>query len=109
MSTFLGLLLPAREVGGDLFDFFIRDEKLFFCIGDVSGKGVPSAMVMAVTHSLFQLSRYMRTIRLPSCRFINEALCQGNESNMFVTLFIGVLDLPTGGSAIVMPATTSQY
>ncbi|MBO4447761.1 MAG: HAMP domain-containing protein, partial [Bacteroidales bacterium] len=45
---------PAKEVGGDLFDFFLRDEKLFFCIGDVSGKGAPAAMLMAVTHSLFR-------------------------------------------------------
>ena len=48
-------LLPAREVGGDLYDFFIRDEKLFFCIGDVSGKGVPASLVMAVTRSLFRV------------------------------------------------------
>ena len=49
-----GRLRPAKEVGGDLFDFFIRDEKLFFCIGDVSGKGVPASLVMAVTRSLFR-------------------------------------------------------
>ena len=49
-----GMVLPAKEVGGDLFDFYIRENKLFFCIGDVSGKGVPAALVMAVTHSLFR-------------------------------------------------------
>ena len=60
-----GSLVPAREVGGDLFDFFLRDEKLFFCIGDVSGKGVPSAMVMAVTPIRCSvLLRHMRTILL---------------------------------------------
>ena len=47
-------LIPAKEVGGDLYDFFIRDNKLFFCIGDVSGKGVPASLVMAVTRSLFR-------------------------------------------------------
>lgn len=91
-----GSLVPAREVGGDLFDYYIRDEKLFFCIGDVSGKGAPSAMLMGVIHSMFRAfsahennpSRIMQTI--------NETSCQGNETNMFVTLFIGVLDLPTG-------------
>ncbi len=91
-----GSLVPAREVGGDLYDYFIRDEKLFFCIGDVSGKGAASAMLMGVTHALFRSisahesdpSRIMHTI--------NETSCQGNDSNMFVTLFIGVLDLPTG-------------
>ena len=48
-------LVPAKEVGGDLYDFNIRDGKLFFCIGDVSGKGVPAALVMAVTRSLFRI------------------------------------------------------
>ena len=91
-----GSLVPAREVGGDLFDYFIRDEKLFFCIGDVSGKGVPSAMLMAVTHALFRSASAHESN--PACimHTINETSCQGNESNMFVTLFIGVLDLPTG-------------
>jgi serine phosphatase RsbU (regulator of sigma subunit) len=49
-----GFLVPAREVGGDLYDFFLQDGKLFFCIGDVSGKGVPSAMVMSKIQSLFR-------------------------------------------------------
>ena len=49
-----GELTPAKSVGGDLFDFYIRDEKLFFCIGDVSGKGVPASLVMAVTRAQFR-------------------------------------------------------
>lgn len=91
-----GSLVPAREVGGDLFDFFLRDEKLFFCIGDVSGKGVPSAMVMAVTHSLFRSASVHENNPARMMQVINETSCHGNEANMFVTLFIGVLDLPTG-------------
>ena len=91
-----GSLTPAREVGGDLFDFFLRDEKLFFCIGDVSGKGVPSAMVMAVIHSMFRMASAHENNPARIMQSINEASCQGNESNMFVTLFLGVLDLPTG-------------
>ena len=91
-----GSLVPAREVGGDLFDFFLRDEKLFFCIGDVSGKGVPSAMLMAVMHSLFRSSSAHENNPARMMQIINETSCHGNESNMFVTLFIGVLDLPTG-------------
>ena len=91
-----GLLLPAREVGGDLFDYLVRDEKLFFCIGDVSGKGVPSAMVMAVVHSLFQAVTVHENNPARMMQFVNESSCKGNESNMFVTLFFGVLDLPTG-------------
>lgn len=89
-------LIPAKEVGGDLYDFYIRDEKLFFCVGDVSGKGVPAAMVMAVTHALFRtLSAHeAQPNRILSA--INNSLTEGNESSMFVTLFVGVLDLPTG-------------
>jgi sigma-B regulation protein RsbU (phosphoserine phosphatase) len=83
-------------VGGDLFDFFLRDEKLFFCIGDVSGKGVPSAMVMAVIHSMFRMASAHENNPARIMQSINEASCQGNESNIFVTLFLGVLDLPTG-------------
>ena len=91
-----GMLLPAREVGGDLFDFVLRDEKLVFCIGDVSGKGVPSAMVMAVVHSLFRMASAHENNPARIMQNINEASCEGNDSNMFVTLFIGILDLPTG-------------
>ncbi len=91
-----GSLVPAREVGGDLYDYFVRDEKLFFCIGDVSGKGVPSAMVMAVNHALFLSASAHETNPAYIMQSLNEIACQGNESNMFVTMFIGVLDLPTG-------------
>ena len=91
-----GSLIPAREVGGDLFDFFIRDEKLFFTIGDVSGKGVPAAMVMAVIHSLFRMAAAHETNPARIMQTVNETACEGNESNMFVTLFLGILDLPTG-------------
>ena len=89
-------LVPAREVGGDLYDYFIRDEKLFFCIGDVSGKGVPSAMVMSVVHSMFRAFSAHENNPAHIMQAVNEASCRGNDSNMFVTMFIGVLDLPTG-------------
>jgi len=91
-----GSLTPAREVGGDLYDFFVRDEKLFFCIGDVSGKGVPSAIVMAVIHTMFRMASAHENNPARIMQTINETACEGNESNMFVTMFIGVLDLPTG-------------
>ena len=91
-----GSLVPAREVGGDLYDYYIRDEKLFFCIGDVSGKGAPSAMVMGVIHSLFRAFSAHENNPARIMQAINEISCQGNESNIFVTMFIGVLDLPTG-------------
>ena len=91
-----GQLTPAKEVGGDLFDFYIRDEKLFFCIGDVSGKGVPASLVMAVTRSLFRTvsARESQPARIMTT--INESIAEDNDSEMFITLFLGVLDLPTG-------------
>ena len=91
-----GSLVPAREVGGDLFDYYIRDEKLFFCIGDVSGKGTPSAMVMGVIHSLFRSFSAHDNNPAHIMQAMNESSCRDNDSNIFVTMFIGVLDLPTG-------------
>ena len=91
-----GKQITALEVGGDLYDYFVRDEKLFFCIGDVSGKGVPSSLVMAVVHSLFRSVSQHESNPARIMQAINESACDGNEANMFVTMFIGVLDLPTG-------------
>ena len=91
-----GQLVPAKEVGGDLFDFYIRDEKLFFCIGDVSGKGVPASLLMAVTRSLFRTVSSHESQPAHIMATINESIAEDNDSNMFITLFIGVLDLPTG-------------
>ena len=91
-----GSLVPAKEVGGDLFDFYIRDEKLFFCIGDVSGKGVPSAIVMAVMQKLFRITSAHTSNPANIVQAINQELCNNNERNMFMTFFIGILDLPSG-------------
>ena len=92
-----GEVIPAKEVGGDLFDFYIRENKLFFCIGDVSGKGVPAALVMAVTRSLFR--SFTSYIDSPAqiVTQMNDSLCgEGNNQDMFVTLFLGIIDLATG-------------
>ena len=91
-----GSLEPAKEVGGDIYDFFIRDGKLFFCIGDVTGKGVPSAILMSVAHSLFRM--VARKEESPSLilEALNHEICSGNESNMFLTFFVGCLDLYSG-------------
>jgi sigma-B regulation protein RsbU (phosphoserine phosphatase) len=91
-----GSLVPAKEVGGDLYDYFIRDEKLFFCIGDVSGKGAASAMMMAVVQTKFRDFSAHENNPARIMQNINIGCCQNNKTNMFVTLFIGVLDLPTG-------------
>ena len=91
-----GFLKPVREVGGDLYDYFVRDEKLFFCIGDVSGKGTPAAMLMAVAHTKFRDFSIHENNPARIMQKINETTSEGNETNMFATLFLGVLDLPTG-------------
>ena len=91
-----GTVEPALEVGGDLFDFLKRDGKLFFCIGDVSGKGIPSAMLMSVIHSLFRMVSMKEESPARILGALNEQICRGNDSNMFVTFFAGCLDLYTG-------------
>ncbi len=89
-------LTPAREVGGDYYDFFIRDEKLFFCIGDVSGKGVPAALVMAVARSVFRMLSERESSPDRIVSQMNDSMARENDYCMFITLFLGVLDLPTG-------------
>ena len=91
-----GEVVTAKKVGGDLFDFFIRDEKLYFSIGDVAGKGVPAALVMAVARSMFRSASMTHTSPKLIVESINRSVCQSNDSFMFVTLFMGVLDLATG-------------
>ncbi len=89
-------LTPAKAVGGDLYDFFIHNEKLFFCIGDVSGKGVPASLVMAVSRTLFRNISAHTDKPGHIVNTMNVNICEGNENCMFVTLFVGVLDLATG-------------
>ncbi len=89
-------IVPAKEVGGDLYDFYIRDEKLFFCIGDVSGKGVPAALVMTVTQSLFRAISSRESSPAKIVANMNDSMAEKNENSMFVTFFCGVLDLVTG-------------
>ena len=95
-SYIYGTLEPALEVGGDLYDFYIRDGKLFFCIGDVSGKGVPSAMLMSMVRSLFRMVSRKEENPSRILWSLNNQLCEGDDNNMFVTCFVGCLDLYTG-------------
>jgi sigma-B regulation protein RsbU (phosphoserine phosphatase) len=92
------VLVPAKAVGGDLYDFFMLDERhLFFLIGDVTDKGVPAALFMAVVKTLFT-TEVKRDYSSPSgvMERVNQVLCQTNPEGMFVTVCIGVLDLDTG-------------
>ena len=90
------LMTPAREVGGDLYDYLLLGDKLFFCIGDVSGKGIPASMFMATTRSMFRVMGKQGIPPSEVARRLNDTLSENNESMMFVTAFIGVLDLVTG-------------
>ena len=90
-----GIVIPAKQVGGDLYDFHIRDNKLIFCIGDVSGKGVPAALVMAVTCSLFRTISAHENKPERIMNMLNDTMSESNDQNMFVTLFLGILDLQT--------------
>jgi sigma-B regulation protein RsbU (phosphoserine phosphatase) len=90
-------LVPAKEVGGDLYDFFFIDgDRLFFAIGDVSGKGVPAALFMAVTKTLLRATAGKAATPGETLRRLNEELYRDNDSCMFVTLFCGILDVRTG-------------
>ena len=89
-------MTPAKEVGGDLYDFFIQGDNLFFCIGDVSGKGVPASLFMAVTRNLFRVEAQMELPPAEIADKLNVNLSRDNEQNMFVTMFIGQLNLVTG-------------
>ena len=92
-------LTPAKAVGGDFYDFLIRDGKLYFCIGDVSGKGVPAAFVMAVISTQFRSLSHTEDKPEIIVSNINTAAEGRNESMMFATLFVGILDLSTGSLA----------
>ena len=89
-------MVPAREVGGDLYDYFIQSGRLYFCIGDVSGKGVPASLFMTVVQNLFRAAGQQGLLPAEIAHRINETLSDRNEQLMFVTMFIGAIDLETG-------------
>jgi len=87
----------AKEVGGDFYDFFLVDKnRLGFVIGDVSGKGVPAAIFMAVSRTLIRATALKGTPAGECMSYVNNLLCSESVSSMFVTVFYGVLDLQTG-------------
>ncbi len=91
------MLQPAKEVGGDLYDFFLLDAShLCFAIGDVSGKGVPASLFMAVTRTLLRSVADKNGSPAEFTGMLNESLSFNNESSMFVTFFVGVINLNTG-------------
>ena len=89
-------MTPAKAVGGDLYDFILLGDKLYFCLGDVSGKGVPASLFMAVARNLFRVVSQQGLPPADIADKMNNALSEDNDSGMFVTMFIGIIDLTTG-------------
>jgi serine phosphatase RsbU (regulator of sigma subunit) len=91
------VMTPAKEVGGDLYGYVLQGNKLYFCVGDVSGKGVPASLFMAQVTRLFRTLAAQKMMPDEICTRMNDALSgEDNERCMFVTFFIGLLDIPTG-------------
>lgn len=112
------MLCPAKEVGGDFYDFSLKDDQMYFAIGDVSGKGVPAALMMALTSVIM---RFVSGLGLPintMLERINNSVCKANSHGMFVTLFVARVDLKTGcmeycnaghNAIVVIPPDESPY
>ena len=90
-------MTPAKEVGGDLYNYLLQGDKLYFCVGDVSGKGVPASLFMAQATRLFLTLAKQEMSPAEICTRMNDALSgDDNENNMFVTFWLGLVDLTTG-------------
>jgi serine phosphatase RsbU (regulator of sigma subunit) len=89
-------IVPAKEVGGDLYDFFLQDDRLYFCVGDVSGKGIPASLTMAVAVNLFRTVAKEGFPPEVIATKLNDTMSVNNENAVFVTMFIGIIDLKTG-------------
>ena len=89
-------MAPAKEVGGDLYGYLLMGDKLYFCVGDVSGKGVPASLFMAQAARLFHTLAGQHMMPAEIATHMNAELTGGNEQGMFVTIFLGLVDLKTG-------------
>ena len=90
-------MTPAKEVGGDLYNYLLQGDKLYFCVGDVSGKGVPASLFMAQATRLFLTLAKQEMSPAEICTRMNDALSgSDNDNNMFVTFWLGLVDLTTG-------------
>jgi sigma-B regulation protein RsbU (phosphoserine phosphatase) len=103
-------MVAAREVGGDFYDFFLVDStQLGFVIGDVSGKGVPAAIFMAVSRTLIRATGIKGVSAGECMRYVNKLLCNESVASMFVTIFYGILDLTTGEVEFVNAGHNPPY
>ncbi len=92
----MATMIPAKEVGGDLYNYFIKENKLYFIIGDVSGKGIPASLLMAIASKLFITIAGKYDNPKDIVESLNMAMCKDNDLNMFITLCSGILDLTSG-------------
>lgn len=91
------LMEPAREVGGDFYDFFmVDDDHLCLVIADVSGKGIPAALFMMISKIIIKSCAMLGEGPAGILRKTNEAICEDNQTEMFVTVWVGILELSTG-------------
>ena len=89
-------MTPAKEVGGDLYGYLLLGDDLYFCVGDVSGKGVPASLFMAQATRLFRTLAAQRMMPAEIATRMNDALTENNERGMFVTMFLGLVNLESG-------------
>ena len=89
-------MTPAKEVGGDLYGYLLMGDSLYFCVGDVSGKGVPASLFMAQATRLFRTLAAQNMMPAEIATRMNDALSENNERGMFVTMFLGLVHLDTG-------------
>lgn len=90
------MMTPAKEVGGDLYGYALMGDLLYFCVGDVSGKGVPAALLMAEVTRMFRTLVDGKLMPDTIATRMNNALTEDNDQGMFVTMFIGLINLKTG-------------
>ena len=89
-------MTPAREVGGDLYGYVLMDDELYVCVGDVSGKGVPASLFMAQATRLFRILATQHMMPAEIVTRMNVVLTESNDQGMFITMFIGLVDLKSG-------------
>lgn len=105
-----GLMTPAREVGGDFFDYFMVDRNTFgFVVADVSGKGVPAALFMAISRTLLKSTALFEASPALCMRRINDVLAAENDQMLFVTMLYGIVDLRTGRVTYVNAGHNPPY
>ncbi|MBT6120717.1 SpoIIE family protein phosphatase [bacterium] len=109
--AFASFIKPAKEVGGDFYDYYFdkENEKFHFILGDVAGKGVPAALFMAITLTLIRTANKTESSPSKILNFANKLVCENNESTLFVTAYYGVLDIKTNKLTYVLAGHNPPY